>query len=98
MVTYTQQNNTAALYLNGEPIPTTFYNTTMEVVTGENPMPVGLSDIASLQGAKVQLGRSCVEFADNALSGTVDNLLLCKGAMSEQEVQAYYQQQLTSVL
>ena len=98
MVTYTQQNNTAALYLNGEPIPTTFYNTTMEVVTGENPMPIGLSDIASLQGAKVQLGRSCVEFADNALSGTVDNLLLCKGAMSEQEVQAYYQQQLTSVL
>ena len=97
MITYTQQGDQAALYLNGEQLETKYYDTGMnEVPADKNPMPVGLADIAALEGVHAQLGRSCV-FKDNAFTGYMDDVELYRGAMTAQQVRESYQSRVEEV-
>lgn len=90
MITYTQQGDTAALYLNGEKLDTKFYTTGMvETPADESLMPLSFADIASMSGAKAHFGHSCV-FADSSMNGYVDDIALYAGAMTPEQVKEEY--------
>ena len=85
MVTYVQSATSAALYVNGQKLNTTFYDASMNPADGSAYLKMSVAAIAGLEGAKAQLGRS-ICFSDNNLDGMVGEVQLYRGALSDEAI------------
>ena len=85
MVTYVQSASSAALYVNGQKLNTAFYDASMNPADGSAYLKMSVAEIAGLEGAKAQLGRS-ICFTDNNFDGMVGDVQLYRGALSDEAI------------